>query len=45
MIREWIGKNAVEVLNVAGARGSKDPKIYAAVMDLLEVAFTQSIHP
>ena len=36
MIREWVGRYNITVLNVAGARGSKDPMIYQAVMELLE---------
>ena len=36
MIQEWIGRNGIKIMNVAGARASKDPEIYQAVMDLLE---------
>ena len=36
MIREWIGRSGVKIMNVAGPRASKDPMIYQAVMDLLE---------
>lgn len=36
MIREWIRHNHIKVMNVAGARASKDPKIYQAVTELLE---------
>jgi hypothetical protein len=36
MIQEWVGRNGIKVMNVAGARGSKDPEIYQAVMELLE---------
>ena len=36
MIREWVGRSGVKIMNVAGARASKDPMIYQAVMDLLE---------
>jgi len=38
MIREWVGRYSIKVLNVAGARASKDPMIYQAVMDLLDAA-------
>jgi len=38
MIREWVGRYSITVLNVAGARASKDPKIYEAVTELLEAA-------
>lgn len=36
MIQEWVGRNGIKVMNVAGARGSKDPWIYQATLDLLE---------
>ena len=39
MIREWVGRNSITIMNVAGARASKDPMIYQAVMDLLDAAF------
>lgn len=45
MIREWVGRNDIKVMNVAGARGSKDPKIYEAVAELLEATLSESIHP
>jgi hypothetical protein len=35
-IREWVGRYSITVLNVAGARASKDPMIYQAVMDVLD---------
>ena len=35
-IQEWVGRNGIKIMNVAGARASKDPMIYQAVMDLLE---------
>jgi hypothetical protein len=35
LARDWIEKNHIQVLNVAGERASKDPGIYKAVMDLL----------
>jgi len=34
----WIEKNRIGTLNVAGPRASKDPKIYAATLALLEQA-------
>ena len=34
----WIEKNRIGTLNVAGPRASKDPKIYAATIELLEQA-------
>lgn len=38
-VRDWIGTNEFEVINVAGPRASEDPEIYHAVVDLLERAF------
>jgi len=37
-IATWVMKNKIGVLNVAGSRTSKDPKIYDAVSDVLESA-------
>ena len=37
-IATWIMENKTDVLNVAGPRASKDPKIYQAVSDILESA-------
>jgi hypothetical protein len=42
-IREWIQANRIEVLNVAGPRAPKDPKIYKAVMDILETFWYMAI--
>ena len=42
MIQEWVGRYSITVLNVAGARASKDPKIYQATVDLLEAAILPS---
>jgi hypothetical protein len=38
MIREWVRRYNITVLNVAGARESKDPMIYQTTMDLLDAA-------
>ena len=38
----WIERNDIKVLNVAGPRGSKDPTIYQATIDLLEKALISS---
>jgi hypothetical protein len=38
IISKWIQRHKLKVLNVAGPRGSKDPKIYQATMDILEKA-------
>jgi hypothetical protein len=35
----WVEKNQIKVFNVAGPRGSKDPKIYEATKKLLKTAF------
>jgi hypothetical protein len=46
MVQEWIGRNEIKVLNIAGPRASKDPMIYQATMDLLEkVFFTNQVYP
>ena len=44
-IRGWIGRNGINIMNVAGARESKDPTIYQAVMELLEATLHKPIHP
>ena len=38
-VRYWLERHRVEVLNVAGPRQSKDPKVYAAVRKLLLSVF------
>ncbi|MBN1548030.1 MAG: putative molybdenum carrier protein [Syntrophaceae bacterium] len=38
MVQEWIKQNEIRVMNVAGPRASKDPKIYDATLALLEMA-------
>ncbi len=38
-IQEWIGRNGIKVMNVAGPRASKDPEIYGTVMELLNEVF------
>jgi hypothetical protein len=38
-ITRWIQQHEIEILNVAGSRASKDPKIYDAVMRILESVF------
>lgn len=35
-VKDWISKNKIEVLNVAGPRASKDPKIYKDSLKILE---------
>ena len=34
-VRDWVAENHIKVLNVAGPRGSKDPRIYEAAKKLL----------
>ena len=36
LICSWIDENAIEILNVAGPRASKDDRIYPAVLKLIE---------
>jgi uncharacterized protein YaiI (UPF0178 family) len=36
LVWSWIDENQVEVLNVAGARASKDAKIYPTAKGILE---------
>ena len=38
-ISNWIKDKGIKVLNVAGARASKDPMIYQATMDVIETLF------
>ena len=40
IINNWIKWHKITTLNIAGPRGSKDPKIYKATLDLLEKAFS-----
>jgi hypothetical protein len=39
MINKWILGNKIEVLNVAGPRASKDPKIYNDTLGIIESAY------
>ena len=41
IINKWIQRYRIGVLNVAGPKGRKDPKIYKATMDLLEKAISE----
>ena len=38
VIRAWISGNNIEVLNVAGPRASKDPRIYTKTRKILKAA-------
>ena len=40
IIEDWISKNQIEVLNVAGPRASEDPLIYGLVTVILELVAT-----
>lgn len=42
IINNWIQRYKITILNIAGPRSSKDPKIYKATMDLLETTFPQN---
>ncbi len=39
ILSRWVLKNNIEILNVAGPRASKDPKIYRAVLNIIESAY------
>ncbi|MBF0587262.1 putative molybdenum carrier protein [Prosthecochloris sp. N3] len=39
-VAAWLRREMVEVLNIAGPRGSTDPAIYDAAKDFLEVLFS-----
>jgi len=41
-IKRWVTDNGIKVLNVAGARASKDPEIYDAAYEALKGAFEPS---
>jgi len=43
MVRAWIARNHIEVLNVAGSRASKDPGIYHETVELL--SFVLGFYP
>lgn len=46
LIHSWIDENAIEILNVAGPRASKDNQIYRAVFKLIEsVHYMQLMNP
>jgi hypothetical protein len=46
MVQEWVEQKRIKVLNIAGPRASKDPRIYQATMDLLEkVFFANQVNP
>ena len=43
-ILQWTLENSIAILHVAGPRASKDPEIYAAVLDLLETFYHLAVH-
>jgi hypothetical protein len=38
-INEWVEKKGIEILNVAGPRAGKDPKIYDDTLNIIESAY------
>lgn len=40
-VKKWIEKHNIMTLNVAGPRGSKDPKIYQDTMTLLKMTISR----
>ncbi len=42
-VNDWIAEYSIEILNIAGARASKDPDIYQEVYKILETVFYVSI--
>jgi hypothetical protein len=49
LICSWIDENAIEILNVAGPRASKDDQIYPAVLKIIEsvhyMELMTTVHP
>jgi hypothetical protein len=43
LIEDWITKNGIETLNVAGPRASKDPQIYGLVTIIIELTYNLGI--
>lgn len=44
-IRDWIAANRIRVLNVAGPRASKEPRIYRSALALIETVYYLSLSP
>jgi hypothetical protein len=42
-INDWISKKGIAILNVAGPRASKDPKIYEDTLNILESSYYLSL--
>jgi hypothetical protein len=45
LITQWIDAHRIQVLNVAGPRASKDPRIYQDTLSLLESVYFMSLEP
>ena len=41
ILSEWLQKNKIDVLNVAGSRGSKDPEVYGKVFQIIKKIIDQ----
>jgi hypothetical protein len=41
LLRGFIQENDIEILNVAGSRGSKDPEIYGKTFTVLEMSIVE----
>ena len=41
LLKAFIHKNEIEILNVAGSRGSKDPDIYSKAFRVVEESITK----
>jgi hypothetical protein len=44
-VRQWVEREGIQVLNVAGPRASKDPGVYDAVCLILETALNHGRKP
>ncbi|MDO9528594.1 MAG: putative molybdenum carrier protein, partial [Syntrophales bacterium] len=42
-ILHWVKENNIQILNVAGPRGSKDPEIYAVVKEVMTIVLTKNL--
>jgi hypothetical protein len=43
LIKEWVERNRIKILNIAGPRASEDPEIYSLSKDLLRTLFALSL--
>lgn len=37
-IKKWVEKNEIKIINIAGPRASKDPKIYLKTLEVLKLS-------